>query len=33
VIGDIAADLVRDGRTPRDISHFALERFGKPVAT
>jgi sarcosine oxidase len=33
VIGDIAADLVSGGRTPRDISHFSLERFGKPVAT
>jgi sarcosine oxidase len=32
VIGDIAADLVCDGRTSRDISHFALERFAKPVA-
>src|SRR5450759_663937 len=27
VIGDIAADLVCDGRTARDISHFSLERF------
>lgn len=33
VIGDIAADLVCDSRTPRDISHFSFERFGKPVAT
>lgn len=32
VIGDIAADLVFDGHTARDISHFSLERFGKPVA-
>jgi len=27
VIGDIAADLVCDGVTRRDISHFALSRF------
>jgi sarcosine oxidase len=27
VIGDIAADLVLDGTTRRDISHFALARF------
>jgi len=27
VIGDIAADLVLDGGTKRDISHFALARF------
>jgi sarcosine oxidase len=27
VIGDIAADLVRDGRTPRDIARFAATRF------
>ena len=27
VIGDIAADLACDGRTARDISHFALTRF------
>lgn len=27
VIGDIAADLVLDGRTDRDISHFSFERF------
>jgi len=27
VIGDIAADLVSDGRTSRDISRFALTRF------
>ena len=33
VIGDIAADLVCDGRTSRDISHFSLERFRKPVAS
>jgi sarcosine oxidase len=33
VVGDIAADLVSDGRTARDISHFSLERFGKQVAT
>jgi sarcosine oxidase len=29
VIGDIAADLVTDGRTARAISHFSLERFRK----
>jgi sarcosine oxidase len=29
VIGDIAADLVRDGRTPRDISRFSAARFAK----
>lgn len=27
VIGDIAADLVLDGDTRRDISHFSLQRF------
>jgi sarcosine oxidase len=27
VIGDIAADLVCDGKTARDISHFAAARF------
>ena len=27
VIGDIAADLVRDGRTARDISRFSAARF------
>jgi sarcosine oxidase len=32
VIGDIAADLVCDGHTSRDISHFSLTRFGTPVA-
>ena len=31
VIGEIAADLVCDGRTARDISRFSLTRFGKPV--
>jgi sarcosine oxidase len=31
VIGDIAADLVLDGRTPRDISRFSVARFAKPV--
>ena len=31
VIGDIAADLVCDGHTSRDISHFSLERFAKGV--
>ena len=30
VIGDIAADLVCDGATRRDISHFALSRFANP---
>ena len=33
VVGDIAADLVCDGHTSRDISHFSLERFGRPGAT
>lgn len=27
VVGDIAADLVLDGGTSRDISHFSLQRF------
>ncbi len=27
VVGDIAADLVLDGGTKRDISHFSLQRF------
>jgi sarcosine oxidase len=27
VVGDIAADLVLEGRTSRDISRFALTRF------
>ncbi|HET7467345.1 MAG TPA: N-methyl-L-tryptophan oxidase [Candidatus Dormibacteraeota bacterium] len=27
IVGDIAADLVLDGGTRRDISHFALQRF------
>lgn len=27
VVGDIAADLVLDGGTRRDVSHFALQRF------
>ncbi len=31
VMGDIAADLVRDGRTSRDISRFSVARFAKPV--
>jgi sarcosine oxidase len=31
VVGDIAADLVRDGRTPRDISRFSVARFAKPA--
>jgi sarcosine oxidase len=30
VIGDIAADLVCEGRTSRDIARFALARFAKP---
>jgi sarcosine oxidase len=30
VVGDIAADLVLDGDTRRDISRFALARFAKP---
>jgi sarcosine oxidase len=30
VIGDIAADLVLDGQTKRDISRFSLSRFVKP---
>ncbi len=29
VIGDIAADLLLDGRTPRDISRFSLKRFAQ----
>jgi sarcosine oxidase len=29
VIGDIAADLVRDGSTSRDISRISLDRFLK----
>jgi sarcosine oxidase len=33
VVGDIAADLVSDGRTSRDISHFSLERFEKRPLT
>ena len=33
VVGDIAADLVCDGHTSRDISHFSLGRFVRPVAT
>jgi sarcosine oxidase len=28
VMGDIAADLLLDGGTRRDISHFSLKRFG-----
>jgi sarcosine oxidase len=31
VIGDIAADLVSDGRTSRDISRFSLTRFSEAV--
>lgn len=30
VIGDIAADLVCEGRTSRDISRFTVARFSKP---
>jgi sarcosine oxidase len=30
VIGDIAADLVLEGRTKRDISRFAVSRFATP---
>jgi glycine/D-amino acid oxidase-like deaminating enzyme len=29
VIGDIAADLVSDGRTARDISRFSASRFSR----
>ena len=29
VMGDIAADLALDGKTQRDISHFALARFAE----
>ncbi len=29
VVGDIAADLVLDGGTRRDISHFSLQRFSQ----
>ena len=32
VIGDIAADLVSDGRTPRDISRFSAGRFAKATS-
>jgi sarcosine oxidase len=32
VIGDIAADLVSDGRTARDISRFSISRFAKTVS-
>ena len=32
VIGDIAADLVCDGRTARDISRFSMARFAKAVS-
>jgi sarcosine oxidase len=31
VIGDIAADLLCDGRTSRDISRFSFARFSKPA--
>jgi sarcosine oxidase len=30
IVGDIAADLVLDGHTNRDISHFAATRFASP---
>jgi sarcosine oxidase len=30
VVGDIAADLVLEGKTGRDISHFAAARFAPP---
>jgi sarcosine oxidase len=32
VIGDIAADLICDGRTSRDISHISLDRFVRTVS-
>jgi sarcosine oxidase len=32
VIGDIAADLVCEGRTARDISRFSLARFAKSAS-
>jgi sarcosine oxidase len=32
VIGDIAADLVCDGRTSRDISHISVGRFVKAAS-
>jgi sarcosine oxidase len=32
VIGDIAADLVMDGRTSRDISHISVGRFVKTAS-
>jgi sarcosine oxidase len=32
VVGDIAADLVCDGRTARDISRFSLARFAKSAS-
>jgi sarcosine oxidase len=32
VLGDIAADLVCDGSTTRDISHISLERFVKTAS-
>ena len=31
VIGDIAADLVCEGRTSRDISRFSFARLSKPL--
>jgi len=30
IVGDIAADLVLEGKTGRDISHFAAARFAAP---
>jgi len=30
IVGDIAADLVLEGKTARDISHFAAARFAAP---
>jgi sarcosine oxidase len=32
VVGDIAADLVSEGRTARDISRFSVARFAKSVS-
>ena len=32
VVGDIAADLVCDGRTARDISRFSMARFAKSAS-
>ena len=30
VVGDIAADLILEGKTSREISHFAHARFATP---